>query len=354
MQIETAGHVAQADVLARLEDTTRARDSASLSQRLAELRAFTMGDLLEVEHALAALDRKDTPMHASARLLLDLGGKRLRPLCVALASRLGSGFTPAAREVAVAVELVHSATLLHDDVVDLGELRRGMSTARLVYGNAASIFAGDWLLVDALMRVQVACPPSVLVGLLSVLRRMLDAESLQLKLRGSLTSGKDDYLRIVEGKTASLFEWALSAGAFVAGAPPAACEALVAYGRGVGTAFQIVDDVLDVAGDPARTGKTLLADVREGKATYPLLLAIEKDRGLGPLLEAAAEGTEACDDVLRARVASAIAAAEAVPRSLSLARTLTEDAVRALATVPAGRARDALTDVACSMLERGA
>ena len=138
------------DVFDNLEGVCAVRGLDSLASRLIELRAWLEGDLAEVERALRAAGpgagAADEPAHKAARHLLDQDGKRLRPICVALASRTGAGFTPAARVYAVAVELVHAATLLHDDVVDVGDLRRGSPAARVIYGNAASIFGGDWLL----------------------------------------------------------------------------------------------------------------------------------------------------------------------------------------------------------------
>src|SRR5262249_20100903 len=154
-----------------------------------------------------------------------------------------------ARAYAVAVELVHNATLLHDDVVDLGDKRRGADTARVVYGNAASIFAGDFLLIEALRRIQAAGLPAVLDKGLDVIRQMVIAETLQLESRGRVRSSIDDYFRIVEGKTASLFQWAMFAGARAGGVSPEIEGALETYGLKLGVAFQLVDDVLDVAGD---------------------------------------------------------------------------------------------------------
>lgn len=266
------------DVLGSLQDVCTERSVDALADRLAELRGWIAGDLADVETDLRAVETADTPMHRSAHHLLALDGKRLRPLCVALAARAGTGFGPAARLLAVAAELVHSATLLHDDVVDLGDRRRGSDAARVIYGNAASIFAGDWLLVEALKRTRAAGLPDVLDRALDVLREMLGAEALQLAARGRLRQDSQEYFKVVEGKTASLFRWAMYAGARAGGLSSAACEALEAYGGRLGVAFQVVDDVLDVAGDPAVLGKGLYTDLREGKMTYPLLLAAERTR----------------------------------------------------------------------------
>ena len=177
-------------------------------------------DLAAFETELAAIPRGARVVHAAAHHLLDLRGKHLRPLCVALASRFGDGFTDQARALAVAVELVHSATLLHDDVVDVAERRRGEPAACVVYGNAASIFAGDWLLVAALRRIAAAGVDGLLDRMLAVIDEMIVAESIQLERRGNVTGSRDDYFAIVEGKTAALFRWAMVAGARVARLSP--------------------------------------------------------------------------------------------------------------------------------------
>ena len=221
----------------------------------------------------------------AAHHLLDLRGKHLRPLCVALASRFGEGFTPRARGLAVAVELVHSATLLHDDVVDLAERRRGEPAACVVYGNAASIFAGDWLLVAALRRIAGAGVDGLLDRMLLVIDEMIVAESVQLERRRKVTGAREDYFQIIEGKTAALFRWAMVAGARVAGLGAEAELALERFGLHLGVAFQAVDDELDFA-DHGGTGKDALADLREGKVTFPMVVALERDPALRGRLEA--------------------------------------------------------------------
>ncbi len=343
-----------ADVLVRLEDVCNGHAVDDLALRLAELRTWINADLTDVEADLRAIEVADTPMHRSAHHLLGLDGKRLRPLCVALAARAGSGFGPAARNLAVAAELVHSATLLHDDVVDLGDRRRGEPAARVIYGNAASIFAGDWLLVEALKRTRAAGLPDVLDRALEVLREMIGAEAIQLAARGTLRTSTAEYFRVVEGKTASLFRWAMYAGGRAGGLAPAACDALESYGRCLGVAFQVVDDVLDVAGDAAVVGKNLFADLREGKLTYPLLLAAERDGGLREALVGVCSAPPAAslDPALVRRVSAAVRETGALDDARALAGALSQDAVRALAPLPQGRAREALESVAVAMLHR--
>ena len=341
------------DVFAHLEGVCAGRGLATLAGKLSELRTWLADDLAEVERALAAAGSGDTLAHQSVRHLLDQDGKRLRPICVALAARVGSGFNAAARTYAVAVELVHNATLLHDDVVDVGDVRRGYPAARVVYGNAASIFGGDWLLIDALGRIQTAGHPEVLSRMLEVIKEMVIAESLQLARRGRVRGGASEYFRIIEGKTAALFRWAMFAGARAGGVDPELAGALETFGQKLGVAFQLVDDLLDFAGDPAATGKALLTDLREGKMTYPLILAMERDAGLGPALErfcAAEDG--AIDPDLGAHIARTMEAAGVSEDCLALATKLCREAIKSLSVLPPGRARSSLESVALSVPRR--
>jgi octaprenyl-diphosphate synthase len=344
------------DVMARLGDVCHERGAGGDRPHLGELLGCVEDDMGLIDAALEATcesGARELPVEKSVRHLLRLKGKRLRPMCVALAARIGGGFPRAAREIAVAAELVHAATLLHDDVVDLGDKRRGEATARLLYGNAASIFGGDWLLVEALRRIEAARVRGVLADVLDVLREMLAAESLQLACRGRFEPSVHSYMRIVEGKTASLFRWALRSGGRAGGLPEAACSALAAYGDRLGVAFQVIDDLLDVAGDADALGKSLFADLREGKATYPLLLALERDPALGAVVRNAAE---AQDEVsLRAAglaVSGALARTGAVDDARAFASRLSAQAVAHLAELPRCVAREALEVTAIELVGR--
>jgi octaprenyl-diphosphate synthase len=278
-------------------------------------------------------------------------------MCVALASKVGTGFDARARELAVAVELVHTATLLHDDVVDLADTRRGRAAARVIYGNAASIFAGDWLLVDALRRIGAACP-ALVDPMLGVIEEMIIAESIQLERRGRI-DGMDraSWLRVVEGKTASLFRWAMRAGAHAGGLDDAVAGALERFGVALGVAFQTIDDCLDLAGDPAVTGKDALADLREGKLTFPVLVALEREPAfagrLGDILgRAEATGEVATADA--AAVAAALARTDGLGAAQRFAAEHIRAAIGALEHVPAGPGRDALASAAEASLARAA
>jgi len=342
-----------AEVIARLGQVCSARGLPDVAVRLGDLHAWIAADLAHFEDELAALPRGASLVHRSARHLLDLGGKHLRPMCVALAAKLGTGFGAEARDLAVAVELIHNATLLHDDVVDLGDQRRGAPTARTVYGNAASIFAGDWLLVEALQRVQHAGVPGLLDRTLATIAEMIMAEAVQLANRGRINADRADYFRVVEGKTAALFRWAMVAGARAGGLDEGACRALERYGLHLGVAFQAVDDLLDFTGSAAVTGKALFADLREGKMTYPLILALEREPALACVLEDILAGPPGPPpERWRARVLDTLVRSGGMRDCQALARERAAEAVASLSGLPGGAGRDALVTVAEATVHR--
>jgi octaprenyl-diphosphate synthase len=214
------------------------------------------------------------------------------------------------------------------------------------------VLSGDWLLTRALEIVAAEPARSAaLPALLATMRRLVEGEVLQLSLRGSFEATEDDYFDVVRGKTASLFGWSAAAGAWAAGVRGEVPEALVEFGEGIGMAFQLVDDALDYAADPALLGKRLGQDFMEGKATLPLLRALQQEQGLkdrlAALVEGRVEGTDVAADVIAAvRRTGGIEAARA------LAREHTATAMHALAKVPDGPHRRALGEAARHLTER--
>ena len=354
MVTDTVKSVGSPELLTKLVNLSHSQGLGELAASLQSLSTFLDGDLERVEKALADLELPDALVGRAAGHLLSHGGKRLRPLCVALASHLGSGFNGASADIAVAVELVHHATLLHDDVVDLADSRRGAPTARTEYGNAASIFAGDWLLIEALRRVRRARTANALGDLLATIEEMILAESLQLEYRRRVDTPEEVYFQVAEGKTAALFRWAMVAGGQAGDLDAAACEALGAYGLHLGVAFQLTDDLLDLIGDEARTGKSLLTDLRDGMMTFPLIYALKHRPELRePLAHALAKPLydETSGEVFR-QVVEAVRKTGAVERSRELAQYRATKAVRSLESLPENLSRQALVAVAESTVRR--
>jgi octaprenyl-diphosphate synthase len=202
------------------------------------------------------------------------GGKRLRPLLTLASARL-CGYAGGSRHVALAacVEFIHTATLLHDDVVDESALRRGLASANAVFGNKASVLVGDFLFARAFELMVADGSLKVLEILAHAASTIAEGEVLQLVTQNDLSTDEARYLEVIRGKTAALFAAACEVGAVVAARPEAEQSALAAYGMNVGIAFQLVDDALDYAADQAKLGKTVGDDFREGKVTMPVLVA---------------------------------------------------------------------------------
>ncbi len=315
-----------------------------IASTLLDLQDFLSQDLARVERTLDAIKIPDDVTGKSAKHLLDLPGKRLRPLCVALAARTQDGFNEAALNIGVAVELVHSATLLHDDVVDLGSSRRNQPCARLIYGNAASIFGGDWLLVEALRRVLASKLDGALEEVLQVIERMIEAEAAQLEARGHLNFDLENYMKIIEGKTAALFRWAMGAGGRAGNQTPAHCLALEEFGQNLGLAFQIVDDTLDLVGHEELTGKALFADLREGKMTYPLIVGTQRSPDLADRIKEYLR-TSSSEDMplgIQRDILNSLVATGAVESSMTFAKELSQQAKESLHRLPPSDARTAL------------
>ncbi|HYP87627.1 MAG TPA: polyprenyl synthetase family protein [Polyangiaceae bacterium] len=319
-----------------------------LERRIQSVQELLADDLRWVEGALAGVvSDGPSPGIDAARHLVSRGGKRVRPIALLLSAACFGGIDQQARELAVVSELVHSATLLHDDVIDEGMERRGAPTARLAWGNGVSVLAGDLLLVNALDRT-ARHAPTAMPDLIATLRRLVEGEIVQLRGRSELDVTEATYERILRDKTASLFGWATRNGARVAGASPADQERLSGFGERLGIAFQLVDDVLDYSGE--QTGKTLLADLREGKLTLPLVLAVARrpelaqalrrihagDREPVQLVSRAVIETGACDEVRRR------------------AGEYTQTAVEALSSLMPGPARVLLENVASELARRAA
>jgi len=304
------------------------------------------------EYLTRATSDAEETLRAAARHLVGSGGKRIRPTVTLLACGACGGELRAAVPFACAAELTHSATLLHDDVIDDGPTRRGQPASRVLWGNAVSVLTGDWLLTRALEIV--AAEPAraaALPALLATMRRLVEGEVLQLSLRGSFEATERDYFEVVRGKTASLFGWSAAAGAWAAGVRGEVPDALAEFGEGIGMAFQLVDDALDYAADPALLGKRLGQDFLEGKATLPLIRAFRREPAIRDLLSALVEGTARPDEAA-AEVLEAVHRTGGVEAARALAREHTASGMKALAKVPDGPHRTALADAARALTER--
>lgn len=320
---------------------------------LAEARDLVRDDLADLDRFIvASLDSEVVLVNQVARYIVAGGGKRLRPLLVLLAAR-ACGYDGSRHvEAAAIVEFIHTATLLHDDVVDGSDLRRGRDTANAVFGNEASVLVGDFLYSRAFQMM-------VQIGQLRIMEVMADAtnviaegEVLQLMNCNDPDTDEARYFEVIRSKTAKLFEAGGRIAAILAGTDAAAEAALAAYGMHLGTAFQLVDDALDYSGAAAEMGKNMGDDLAEGKPTLPLIHAMR-------------EGTEEQRATIRraiehggldefAAIRESIESTGALNYTARLAREQADAAVNSLAVLPGSAFRDALASLARIAVERTA
>lgn len=330
-------------------------------ERLVRLAA---ADMAGVDRLI--MGRMDSPVPvipALAEHLIVAGGKRLRPLLTVAAARLALGQASTVAnglpedgflKLAAAVEFIHTATLLHDDVVDGSTLRRGKVAAHLIWGGASSVLVGDFLFARSFELMVETGSLRALNILAHASSVIAEGEVLQLTRAHDLALDQDTYLEIIKAKTAELFAAAAEAGAVVSGASEIDIQALRAYGLNLGLAFQLTDDALDYGGKTETLGKNAGDDFREGKATLPLLLAMARtgaaetafwERTVGRL-----DQTEA--DFLRAR--DLILSTGALDASLNLAEDYAQSAKAALSVFPNNEWRQALEALADFSVSRAA
>jgi len=280
-----------------------------------------------------------------ARYLIESGGKRLRPmLTVAAASLFGKG-TGSAINFAAAVEFMHNATLLHDDVVDESDMRRGKPAARMVWGNKASILVGDFLLGQAFMMMVETGDIAALGVLSAASAAMAEGEVFQLAKTGDLTTTSQDYAEVIRAKTAVLFQAACEVGAMSGGADAQGRKALARYGLELGTAFQLVDDVLDYRGETDTLGKNSGDDLREGKMTLPVILALaDASEGERAVITGALGDAQASDEQVR-NVVAIMERHDTLGRTIRQAHAHAAAARDALEDAPAGAMNTLLADV---------
>ncbi|KRB01478.1 polyprenyl synthetase [Devosia sp. Root685] len=287
-----------------------------------------------------------------ARYLIESGGKRLRPmLTVAAALLFGKG---EGNEVnfAAAVEFMHNATLLHDDVVDESDMRRGKPAARMVWGNKASILVGDFLLGQAFM-MMVETGDIGSLGVLSAASAvMAEGEVFQLAKTGDLTTTEADYAEVIRAKTAVLFKAACEVGAISGGADAEGRAALAQYGLELGNAFQLVDDALDYGGQSGALGKNVGDDLREGKMTLPVILALAEGSEAERAIIAGALGKVDASDLEVSQVVAIFNRHNTLGRTLDKARAHAAAAVDALAGLPESEMKTILAEVVMHSVSR--
>jgi octaprenyl-diphosphate synthase len=311
--------------------------NASLSEQrlppalsLTEIRALVQADMRAVDAVIRSRLKSAVPLvDQIAEHIISGGGKRLRPTLVVLASRACRIEDDAHVEAAAFIEFIHTATLLHDDVVDGSSLRRGRDTANRVFGNQASVLVGDFVYSRAFQMMAALGRQSVMEVMAQATNVIAEGEVLQLMNARDPDTTEERYLEVIYRKTAMLFEAGAEVAAILAGAGAELRRSLAAYGRHLGTAYQLVDDVLDYRSNPKERGKNLGDDLAEGKPTLPLIYALKNgnETQRAAIREAIKRGGLAQLEP----VIAAIDATGGLEYAAELARQQSEAAIRALA-----------------------
>ncbi|MGQ0595920.1 octaprenyl diphosphate synthase [Aquabacterium sp.] len=323
----------------------------SSSAPIASYRQLSASDMAEVDQVIhRRLASQVALVNQISHYIVNAGGKRVRPMLLLLIARaLGSESTQR-HELAAVVEFIHTATLLHDDVVDESDLRRGRKTANALFGNAASVLVGDFLYSRAFQMMVLTNRMRVMEILAEATNVIAEGEVLQLMNMHDPDITVDDYLRVIEYKTAKLFEASARLGAVITDATPDVEEACAAYGRALGTAFQLIDDLLDYEGSTAELGKNIGDDLREGKPTLPLLVAMQR-------------GTPAQREMIRnaiingevermAEIVAIVKATGALEATREAAQAQAELAKGCLDALPASEYREALLELSFDSIHR--
>ncbi len=333
-------------VVVPIEQTKTAGQGTSEAASVKPLMDLTADGMARVNTLILSKAGSDVELIPEiSRHLVSSGGKRLRPMLTLAAAEMFGYSGEGHVKLATAVEFMHTATLLHDDVVDESDLRRGSSTARVIWGNQASVLVGDFLLGQA-FRMMVDVGSLDALDVLSTAASVIaEGEVWQLSAAKDLGTTEADYLAVINAKTAALFSAAAEVGPIIAGVSPAERAALKSYGTNLGLAFQLVDDALDYGGSSADLGKNTGDDFREGKVTLPVILSVAKaDSAERDFWSAAIENGRNGDAEL-ARALELMARHGAIEETIGRARHYGELAREALAPIKESPQKAALIEV---------
>jgi octaprenyl-diphosphate synthase len=316
-----------------------------------QIRELAAPDMARVNTVIQTKLASDVALiNQLSQYIIGAGGKRFRPMVLMLAAQALGGKSPWAAQMAAVVELIHTATLLHDDVVDESTLRRGRDTANALFGNAASVLTGDFLYSRAFEMMVEVQEPRVMAILAQATNRIAEGEVLQLMNMGDAEVGEDRYVDVIIRKTATLFAAATQLAAVLEGQSPDMEAALTAYGMHLGTAFQLIDDVLDYTGDEAHTGKHVGDDLAEGKPTLPLIIAMQRgDEATVTMIRRAITEQDASN--IQA-ICAAIEHTGALAYTAHLAQAEADRAKQAIAAVPDSPFKEALLALADAAVAR--
>ena len=318
-----------------------------------EIYSLVVDDLVQVEEELEEYSRSSIgPISEIGRYLIEAGGKRVRPALLVLTARMLGEVSPSVIRLAAVVELIHNATLIHDDVIDQSDTRRGRPSANTHWGNPMTVLAGDWLYMQSFAAALREKSFDVLTTLIGITQKMVEGELLQLTVLGRADVQSQELLDIAERKTAHLFSGCMRLPALLAGESSASVGKLTEIGLDLGMSFQLVDDLLDLTSTKEAMGKPVASDLKEGKVTLPLCYAME-DKVAG----ASAKVQQVLDEgafrsVAVADILGLVDEADGVDRTRVLATEYASRATRALESFPPSVYRDAITSIPEFILNR--
>jgi octaprenyl-diphosphate synthase len=316
-----------------------------------QIRAAVAGEFEQVNQLIIDQLHSDVEMVENVgHYIVDAGGKRLQPLLVLLTASALQGCTPAHIRFAAVIEFIHTATLLHDDVVDLSELRRGRPTANAAFGNAPSVLVGDFLYTRAFQLMVQLDNMALLRHMADTTNTIAEGEVLQLVRAGDPDTTEDQYLDVITRKTAVLFAAACRGAAMLSGYDETDCERLAAFGLNLGIAFQMIDDVLDYEGDPDVTGKNIGDDLTEGKPTLPLIHVMRNGSAAEQALVSNAITQRSAQDL--DAIVAAVSGSGGLAATRKRAQAYRDRALDSLQGTRDGSARDALVRLAHLSVDR--
>jgi octaprenyl-diphosphate synthase len=301
-------------------------------------------DQVEREIGLESVTSADAVTYIS-QYLQSGGGKRLRPMLVLLSGRMLGDSTPCLIRMAAVVEMIHTATLVHDDVIDMAKTRRGRPSINVVWGNHTSVLAGDWLYMQAFQVALRERSFPVLDVLIDLTQRMVEGELLQLDRIGKIGVTEADYMELIDRKTASLFSGCARLGALSVGASSSDETRLGEYAWNLGVAFQLIDDILDFTSREKVLGKPVGNDLREGKVTLPLIYALEGAEPEERRLVETVLADGSYDQVPFGKILQILNRHNGIERAQQRAQEFTEKAREIIAGFPASAYQRALTSV---------
>ncbi|MDB4476121.1 polyprenyl synthetase family protein [bacterium] len=316
-----------------------------------QVRAVVSTELDAVNAVIIEQLRSDVDMVENVgQYIVDAGGKRLRPVLVLLSAAALGAISDAQIRFAAVVEFIHTATLLHDDVVDVSELRRGRPTANSAFGNAPSVLVGDFLYTRAFQLMVALGNHDVLKMMADTTNTIAAGEVLQLIRAGDAATSEEQYYDVIDRKTAALFAAGCEGAALLAGADAKKVEQLRVCGRNIGIAFQLIDDLLDYEGDPLVTGKNVGDDLAEGKPTLPLIHVMRE--GSEAQANLVREAINAKDRGQLQEIIQAVRDCGSLEYTRNAALDCRDKALKALEELPDSPAKDALARLAALSIER--